>query len=502
MDRNPLAVDLCRVALWLESHAEGRPLTFLDHRIRCGDSLIGVFDLDVLKQGIPDKAFEPLEGDDKAAARAAAKRNRGERDRPGLYQMDAVESLKRLGGHARQVDAIEDDSPELIRRKRDAFSATRASPVAVSLRRLCNLWTAAFFQPLTTTAGTAPPITTGAIHDLAAGGGRSGSVTHQTIGMAEGLAATERFFHWPLEFPEVFEDGGFDVMLSNPPWERVKLQEQEFFAARDNRIATAPNKAARSALIKRLPQENPFLHSEFTAAMRGAEGASLFLRHSGRYPFCGRGDINTYAVFAELNRNLTAPGGRAGIIVPTGIATDDTTKLYFGDLVQTRTLASLFSFENEEFVFPAVHHAAKFCLLTTCGQAKLVSRAEFVFLARRVRHLYDVARRFTQGAEDIRLLSPNTLTCKILRTVRDAAIVRAIHERLPVLDNEGLGPRGNPWSLSVRRVLDMNKASTLRLCTESRDRRAGSQGKGGLTVLPSASTYPKSPAKSARSWAV
>lgn len=469
VDRNPLAVDLCRVALWLESHAEGRPLTFLDHRIRCGDSLIGVFSLDVLKDGIPDKAFEPLEGDDKATARAAAKRNREERDRPGLYQLDALESLKRLGGHARQVDAITDESPESIRRKRDAFTATRTSPIATTFRRLCDLWTAAFFQPLVPDSSAPPAITTGAIHDLAAGGGRSGNVTQQTVGMAEAMARRERFFHWPLEFPEVFEDGGFECLLSNPPWERVKLQEQEFFAARDPRIAAAANKSARGKLIAELPRTNALLHAEFTAAVRGAEGASLFMRHSGRFPLCGRGDINTYAVFAELNRKLAAPRGRTGVIVPTGIATDDTTKFYFGDLVQTRTLVSLFSFENEEFVFPAVHHAAKFCLLTTCGQATPASRAEFVFLARQVRHLFDVERRFTQGAEDIRLLSPNTLTCKIFRSARDAAIVRAIHERLPVLDSEGQGPAGNLWSLSVRRVLDMNKASVLKLCSESRD---------------------------------
>src|SRR2546430_10644551 len=79
VDRNPLAVDLCRVALWLESHTAGKPLTFLDHRIRCGDSLVGVFDLSVLQNGIPDKAFDPCEGDDKPAARAAAKKNREER---------------------------------------------------------------------------------------------------------------------------------------------------------------------------------------------------------------------------------------------------------------------------------------------------------------------------------------------------------------------------------------------------------------------------------------
>jgi hypothetical protein len=79
VDKNPLAVDLCRVALWLESHTGDRPLTFLDHRICRGDSLVGVFDLGVLKDGIPDSAFKPLEGDDKDAARALARRNRTER---------------------------------------------------------------------------------------------------------------------------------------------------------------------------------------------------------------------------------------------------------------------------------------------------------------------------------------------------------------------------------------------------------------------------------------
>ena len=118
VDRNPLAVDLCRVALWLESHTAGKPLTFLDHRIRCGDSLVGVFDLGVLAQGIPDKAFDPCEGDDKATARNAARQNREERrgaqDLFALRDSGEAEALTR---HSRDVDAIPDDSPELIRRK-------------------------------------------------------------------------------------------------------------------------------------------------------------------------------------------------------------------------------------------------------------------------------------------------------------------------------------------------------------------------------------------------
>ncbi len=76
VDRNPLAVDLCKVALWIEGHNTGRPLSFLDHHVKLGDSLIGVFDLKVLEKGIPDDAYKPLTGDDKQVAKDLKKRNR------------------------------------------------------------------------------------------------------------------------------------------------------------------------------------------------------------------------------------------------------------------------------------------------------------------------------------------------------------------------------------------------------------------------------------------
>ncbi|HZM04289.1 MAG TPA: N-6 DNA methylase, partial [Candidatus Saccharimonadales bacterium] len=146
VDRNPLAVDLCRVALWLESHTAGKPLTFLDHRIRCGDSLVGVFDVGVLAQGIPDKSFDPCEGDDKTTARNAAKKNREERrgaqDLFALRDSGEAEALTR---HSRDVDAIPDDSPELIRRKKELFEDSHRDPAWLRQKQACDLWTAAFF---------------------------------------------------------------------------------------------------------------------------------------------------------------------------------------------------------------------------------------------------------------------------------------------------------------------------------------------------------------------
>ena len=351
VDKNPLAVDLCRVALWLESHAAEKPLTFLDHRIRCGDSLVGVFDLGVLQQGIPDKAFDPLEGDDKAYARELGRRNRDERT-GGRSLFDERKELD-VGVLARQsrlIDSIPDDSPDAIRRKKEHYQRRRANPEWQRAKKACDLWAGAFFQPL---RPDQPGITSAVLAEQLTGR----PVYPREIALAGAISARQRFFHWPLEFPEVFADGGFDAILSNPPWERVKLQEQEFFAARDARIATAPTKAARGRLIRELPSTNPGLHQEFVLALRGSSGASAFMRHSGRFPLSGRGDINTYAVFAELAASITTKSnGRPGLIVPTGIATDDTTKLFFSTIVQQGRLIQLVGFENEDFIFPAVDH--------------------------------------------------------------------------------------------------------------------------------------------------
>jgi hypothetical protein len=180
-----------------------------------------------------------------------------------------------------------------------------------------------------------------------------------------------------LEFPEVFENNGFDCVLGNPPWERIKLQEKEFFASKDAEIANAANKAAREKLIKQLPRTNPELLQEFESAKRDADAQSKFIRESARFPLTAVGDINTYAVFAETTRKIISADGRVGIIVPTGIATDDTCKRFFGDLTQKQSLASLYDFENRNKLFAAVDSRMKFSLLVMSNQP--IQQANFSF---------------------------------------------------------------------------------------------------------------------------
>ncbi len=451
VDKNPLAVDLCRVALWLENHTADKPLTFLDHRIRPGDSLVGVFDLDVLKEGIPDKAFDPLEGDDKATARELARRNREERGGArNLSRWDAGPFMSDFNRQSRELDAIADDSPGAIHRKKDMYQRERSSPAWQRQKQACDLWTAAFFQPL---QPDQPAITTARLAEHLAGNTIDGRLS----GIARTFSDLQPFFHWPLEFPEVFADGGFDAILSNPPWERIKLQEQEFFEARDARIAMAPTKAAREKLIKELPRKDPHLHSAFVEALRAASGASASLRHGGRFPLCGRGDINTYAVFAELGANAINPEGRTGLILPTGIATDDTTKLFFGSLVHEGRLVDLIGFENEDFIFPAVHHAFKFCKITIGGVAKPKEESRIGFYIRHFSELSEASRFFSLSMSDFSLLNPNTGNCPIFRTQADAELTKAIYRRVPVLWREASDgqPEVNPWRLTFKALFHM-----------------------------------------------
>ncbi len=456
VDKNPLAVDLCRVALWLESHTGNKPLTFLDHRIRLGDSLIGVFDLATLTEGIPDKAFEPLEGDDKTAARELARRNRDERaGQVGLFAWSPDNTLADLTRHSREVDAIADDSPDAIRRKKQLFERSHTDPAWLRQREACDLWTAAFFQLL---LSATPAITSGSLAEHIVGR----PIDPRLKANARALSIHQCFFHWPLEFPEAFADGGFDVLLSNPPWEQVELKEQEFFAARDFRIASATTKADRGQLIGELERKNPQLHQEFSETLRAMNATRLFLARSGRYPLAGRGRINTYAVFGELVAQMPGPTGRAGVFVPTGIATDDTTKLFFGSLVNAGRLIEIVGFENEEFIFPAVHHSVKFCKVIIGGTGASADRSRIVFYIRRFAQLSEDFRFFFLRKNDFSLLNPNTGNCPVFRTQADAELTKAIYRRVPILWREAdeAFSEENPWRLKfLQGLFNMSSAS-------------------------------------------
>lgn len=462
VDINDLAAELAKVSLWLEALEPGKPLGFLDARIRIGNALFGTTPA-LLAGGVPDAAFKELLGDDKSYASQVRKRNKVEAPGQDFLFGETPANLAEL---VERRQALLEPADDIVGRREQerAWAELEQSPELRHRRRHADAWCAAFVWPLHHDAALPP--TAAVIRQIEHDANATG--LHATVREVERLARDFQFFHWHLEFPEVFGDstapdvgpdgwpGGFSCLLGNPPWERVKLQEQEFFAARDPEIAKAPNAAKRRRLIAALADEDPALFDAFEEAKRSAEGQSHFLRLSGRYPLNGRGDVNTYAVFAELFRSLTGPEGQSGVIAPTGIATDATTQYFFKDLVTTASLKAVYDFENARPIFEGVHRSFKFCILAMSGRRIATESAAFAFF------LHDpadiAASRFTLTPDEITLLNPNTGTCPVFRTRRDAEITLGIYRRVPVLIKEG-DPDGNPWGISFMRMFDMSNDS-------------------------------------------
>ena len=465
VDMNPMAAELCRVSLWLEALEPGKPLSFLDHHIRVGNSLLGSTP-ELIEAGLPDGAFKPLQGDDSKICSGLRRRNKverksGQQDMGYLMVAEPRAEYDTLASRRRWIDESPDDTLGEVQRKEAQFRRLVVSPEYRHRQQVADAWCAAFLQPKQAGHDPALCITTDALRGLDADPDALAPAQRREV---EHFAREYQFFHWHLAFPDVFENGGFDCVLGNPPWERVKLQEKEWFAERSPEIANAPNAAARKRMIRALATDDPELYRGYLDALRQSEGWSHLMRNSGRYPLCARGDINFYAVFAEAMRNVVNERGRVGCVLPTGIATDDTTKFFFQDIVETKSLISLFDFENKGVFFPGVHSSYKFCLFTAGrGAHPAADHAEFAFFAHAVEELRDPERRFTLSPEDISLLNPNTSTCPTFRSRRDAELAKAIYRRVPVLIREARNgePKGNPWGIRFNRLFDMSNDSHL-----------------------------------------
>jgi len=479
VDVNPMAVELCKVNLWLEALDPGKPLSFLEHRIQPGNSLLGAMPA-LMDQGIPDAAFNPIEGDSKEACTKWRKVNKSERaawkKKQGWLGFDApLGWLMNYATGLAALDSVGDAAISGIREKERRYAEVVRSSDYLDGKFLADSWCAAFVWKKNSL--TEFPISEQVYREIEKNPTAFYHNKQTMSNEVRRLARQYGFFHWHLAFPDVFRpaenlesaenrlagwNAGFDLVLGNPPWERIKLQEKEWFASRRPDITAAANATARRKMIEALEQEDPTLLATFRDDLRAADGESHLLRNSGRFPLCGKGDINTYAVFAETNRSLLSPAGRVGCIVPSGIATDNTTKEFFASLIESNTLVSLYDFENAVGLFEGVGHGRfKFCLLTVAATARSADQTpDFFFFAHHSSDLEIPDRHFTLTAEDIALINPNTRTCPIFRSKRDAEITKAVYRRVPVLIKEG-PPEENPWGVRFSTMFHMSNDSNL-----------------------------------------
>ena len=356
VDKNPMAVELAKVALWLHTFTVGAPLSFLDHHLRCGDSLFGSW----VRAGI-DKASEHgwlfLKGPVNRAMRAASPMQIiegltdaeiAEAHRSSDVFAEIEEMTKPLNAFLSLVNAFD----WLNIRDRDDKAAVRDYFIGI------------FGDPIDIASGKIK------VSTKAEGGKRFAGLLKK----ARQILDDECFFNWQVAFPGVWSawesdglTGGFDAVIGNPPWDRMKLQQVEWFAARRREISMAPRAADRKRLIADLEKAADPLARDFAEANERATAAVRMARSGGDYPLLSGGDVNLYSLFVERAMTLVKPDGMVGLLTPSGIASDKTAARFFKGVATGGRLRALYDFENRRTrynappFFPDVDSRFKFC---------------------------------------------------------------------------------------------------------------------------------------------
>ncbi|MER7656741.1 Eco57I restriction-modification methylase domain-containing protein [Streptomyces albidoflavus] len=498
VDLNQMAVDLAKVSLWLEALEPGKALGFLDAHIKRGNGLVGTTPR-LMLDGIPNKAFKAVEGDDDKFARFLEKRNDHERKgQRGLFdvELDPKVSNTAFASGLRSIIAAPSDELREVRAQQAAYEDWRGQEEYRHARHLADAWCAAFMWRKTKDAP--PPVTHEVFQSLRDPEGSAASeATHKEI---RELRDRYRFFHWHLEFPEVFTvpervgkpgkpgasgegepadgvdpatgwSGGFSCVVGNPPWDKVDFEDKKYFSVVEPSIAAIAGTGRRTRIAEWEAENeragNPEAGRRYRLARRMVKSTFLFAGASGAFPLCGKGltikgvnSLQTDQLFAERFATIAAPRSRFGCIVPTAIATGAGAQYLFSDFTRRGAVAALYDFENRKPLFVGVDSRYKFCVLALVGRELREPAARFAFFLEDPSDLGDAERVFALSPEEITLINPNTGTLPIFRTRRDADLTVGIYRRVPVLWNEG-EKGGNPWGVVFKNLFNMSDDSDL-----------------------------------------
>ena len=486
VDKNPMAVELAKVALWLHTFTVGAPLSFLDHHLRCGDSLSGSW----VRTGI-DRATEQgaplfLEGPVKRATRAAAPMQIIE----GLTDAEIAEAHR----SAEVFAEIEEMTTPL-----NAFLSLIHAFDWLNIRdrddkaMLYAYYAGIFGDPIGIASGKIKVLTETGDGKRFAG----------LLDEARSLLDDERFFNWQVAFPGVWSEwesaglnGGFDAVIGNPPWDRMKLQQVEWFAARRRQIALAQRAVDRKRMIADLEKAGEPLSRDFAAANERATAAVRMARAGGDYPLLSGGDINLYSLFVERAMNIVKPDGMVGLLTPSGIASDKTAARFFKGVSTEGRLRALYDFENRRTryeaqpFFPDVDSRFKFCAFV--ASPKLTEEpAKCAFFLQDVSELDDPERCFPLTAEAFARVNPNTGTAPIFRSRRDAELTTAIYRRMPVLVDRSSGEEVKAWPVKYSTMFHMaNDSGLFRTRAELEEQESAYPVGGNRFASPSGDWVP------------
>jgi len=467
VDKNPMAVELAKVALWLHTFTVGAPLSFLDHHLRCGDALHGER-LEAIREDLTKFGV--------------------------LFQGAELERLALASKHMSEIADLTDIDIAEAHHSKDLLDTieTELAPLVAlqdfwrSLRWLEPRWPdAKIFKsksPTKRQLGLAELLSGryNLVGAIAAGrikgsGGGVGAA-NTLLDEVKALTTREHFLHWPSAFPSAWADAnpaarGFDAVIGNPPWDRIKLQEVEWFAERQPEIARATRAADRKRMIADLKKRGDPLWNDYQEAQAAAETAARVARDCGDYPLLAGGDINLYSLFVERAQSLVHARGIVGLLTPSGIAADKGAAEFFSSISTSGRLAVLYDFENKKVFFPDIHASFKFCALVFGGERRTFKASRCAFYLHAITDMDDGDRVLVLAAEDFTTVNPNTGAAPIFRSRRDADLTIAIYRYQPVLVDRRCDPPKKVWPVRYVTMFHMTNDSKLFLRREELEKQ-------------------------------
>ena len=364
VDINPLAVELCKVALWMETLDPGRPLSFLDGHIRPGNALLGALP-GLVEDGVPDSAFQALRGDEFGQLQPEDKpfvtrlRDKNAAERRGVMTLfDPEEAVGELAAGAELIAKMVDDDLASVSDKEREFNELRSSETFRRLHVAADAWTAA---AVAEKGRDRPAITHESI--LAA---LNDSLAADVAAAIQRLRQDYRFFHWHLEFPDVFAHGGFHLVLGNPPWKTLSPDLKEFFAPYDPEIRFVNKDDQREIVTALLDDEA--IAREWRHYCRALYASVHAFKNGGRYRLfapgnLGKGDFDIYRMFAETALATTREGGYAAQVLKEGLSNGANAAAIRAELFEHFEVSRLMTFANTGGIwFRDIHVETKFCI--------------------------------------------------------------------------------------------------------------------------------------------
>lgn len=435
VDLNPMAVELCKVGLWMEAVEPGLPLTFLDSHIQHGNALLGTTP-ELMAKGIPDSAWEPIEGDDKKTASALKKRNKkgaeGQRSLDTLWTKPADTEAQTVTRAVTELDAASDANVEALTKKEARWDGILGSPEYRHQKFVADAWCAAFMWPKQPGELSDAAPTNELWRQLRDAQGMAPALTTKTV---DELASEYHFFHWHLQFPQVFARGGFDLILGNPPWDELSPDQREFFATYRPDMRSLSREEQDTVVGTLLADRT--IASAWAHRLRSLYATIHFLKKAGIFTLysegnLGKGDFNVYRMFVELALRGVRPGGYAAQLAPAGLYGGANASAIRKHLLDKCRLVLLLGCENaNRSFFPDVHPQTWFALYV----ATIAGRTDRFRVAFGCEHpravSSSVASSLELDAEVIRRSSPQAYAIPNTRNTSDLSIAAKMEQAHP-----------------------------------------------------------------------